>query len=77
MTYFSAAFLVAGEAYESGEGNRQLPDLPWKLKLTSDVIALASRLCESCLVSFSHLASEGSAYLPGTADNIKAIVPRF
>lgn len=63
--------------HEFGEGNKQLPDLLWKLKLTSGVIALASRLCESCLVSFSYLASKHSAYLPGTADNIKVIVLIF
>lgn len=66
MTYFLQPF--SSGWYEFREGNKQLPDFLRKLRLTSDVIALASQLCESCLVSFSYLASKGSTYLPGTAD---------
>lgn len=66
MTYFLQP--LSSGWYEFREGNKQLPDLLRKLRLTSDVIALASQLCESCLVSFSYLASKGSTYLPGTAD---------
>lgn len=61
------------DTYELSEGNKQLSNLFWKWKLTSD-IALASRVGESCLVSFSYLANKESMSLPGNTVNIKVTV---